>query len=68
MTTRVLYTGIGVWLGIVTVVAVLGFAAGVPMALGISTLVLIVGVVPPAIVFRLFGRRDTQTVAQMLRQ
>ena len=35
---------------------------------GIGVLVLVVGVVPPAVVFRLFGGRETQTVAEMLRQ
>ena len=68
MSTRMLYGAIGVWFALVTVIAVLGLAAGVPMTLGISVLVLVVGVVPPAIVFSLFGRRETQTVAEMLHQ
>jgi hypothetical protein len=68
MSTRMLCSAIGVWLGMVTAIAVLGLAAGVPLALGTNVLVLVVGVVPPAIVFSLFGKRDTQTVAERLRQ
>jgi pilus assembly protein TadC len=68
MSTKMLYSAVGVWFGVVAVTVVFGLAAGVPLTLGTSVLVLVVGVVPPAIVFSLFGRRETQTVAEMLRQ
>jgi len=68
MSKRMLYSAIGVWLALVAVILILSMAAGVPLTLGIGVLVLVVGVVPPAIMFRLFGGRDTQTVAEMLRQ
>jgi hypothetical protein len=68
MSTRMLYSAIGIWFGLVTVIVVFGLAAGVPLTLGTSVLVLIVGVVPPAIVFKLFGRQEAQTVAEILRQ
>jgi pilus assembly protein TadC len=68
MSTKMLYSAIGVWLGLVTVIVVIGLAAGVPLTLATSVLVLVVGVVPPAIVFKLFGRQEAQSVAEMLRQ
>jgi pilus assembly protein TadC len=68
MSTKMLYSAIGVWFGVVAVTVVLGLAEGVPLTLGTSVLVLVAGVVPPAIVFSLFGRRETQTVAELLRQ
>jgi hypothetical protein len=68
MSTKMLYSAIGVWFGIVAVVAVFGLAEGVPLTLGTSVLVLVVGIVPAAIVFTLFGRREPQTVAELLRQ
>jgi len=68
MSKRMLYSAIGVWLALVAVILILSMAAGVRLTLGTGVLVLVVGVVPPAVVFRLFGGRDTQTVAEMLRQ
>jgi len=68
MSKRMLYSAIGVWLALVAVILILSMAAGVPLTLGTGVLVLVVGVVPPAVVFRLFGGRETQTVAEMLRQ
>ena len=68
MSKRMLYSAIGVWFALVTVIVVISLVAGVPLTLGTGVLVLVVGVVPPAIVFRLFGLRETQTVAEMLRQ
>ena len=68
MSKRMLYSTIGVWLALVAVILIVSMAAGVPLTLGTGVLVLVVGVVPPAVVFRLFGGRETQTVAEMLRQ
>ena len=68
MSKRMLYSAIGVWLALVAVIFIVSLAAGVALTLGTGVLVLVVGVVPPAVVFRLFGGRDTQTVAEMLRQ
>jgi hypothetical protein len=68
MSIKILYRAIGGWLAIVAVAVVLGLVAGVPLTLGLGTLVLFAGIVPPVIVFRLFGRPAAQTVAEMLRQ
>jgi hypothetical protein len=68
MSKRMLYGAVGVWFGVVTAIVVLGVVAGVALTLGISVLVLAVGLIPAAIVFMLFGRQEAQTVAEMLRQ
>ena len=52
MLTKTLYSAIGVCFAMVTVIMVLDLVAGVAHTLGIGVLVLFVGVVPPAIVFR----------------
>lgn len=49
-------------------VVALGLAVGVPITLGTAVLVLVVTVVPPSVVFTLFRREETQTVAEMLRK
>ncbi len=68
MSTRILYRVIGMWLVIVAAAAVVGLVVGVTPTLGIGVLALVVAVVPPAVVFTLFRRRDTQTISEMLRQ
>lgn len=68
MSRRTLYSVVGVWFAIVTALVVFGLATGVPVTPGLSVLVLVVGVVPPAVVFRLFATQDTPTVAEMLRR
>lgn len=67
MTTRTTYRVLGAWVALVAAMVALGVAEGVPLTLGLSVLVL-AGVVPPAIVYSLSGRQDTQTVAEMLRK
>ncbi len=68
MSKRILYSSIGAWLAILAVAVLLGASAGIPFTLGNSALLLVVAVVPPAVVFSLFGRQEPQTVAEMLRQ
>jgi len=68
MSKTMLYSSIGVWFALVALFVVLSVATGVHLTLAIGVLVLVVGVVPPAIVYRLFGGSETQSVAEMLRR
>jgi hypothetical protein len=68
MSTKMLYRVITGWFVAMAGVVALGLAAGVPVTLGMGVLVLVVAVVPPSVVFSLFRRENTQTVAEMLRQ
>ena len=67
MSTRMLYSGIGVWFAIVAAVAGLGPLLGAPITVGTGTLMLVVGLVPPAIMLKLCGGAPPQTVAELLR-
>jgi hypothetical protein len=66
MTSRVMYSGVAVWLGIVALVTALGAITGVSLTMGILALALLVGLVPPAIMFKL-SRAAPESVAEMLR-
>ena len=66
MSTRMLYGSSGAWLAFVAVVAGLGTLAGVPIAAGTRTLLLVMGLVPPAIMVKLWGGAPQQTVAELL--
>jgi hypothetical protein len=68
MSTRIFYRVVTGWFVAMAGVVVLGLIAGVPVTLGTSVLILVVAVVPPSVVFRLFCREDTQSVAEMLRR
>ena len=66
MSTRMLYGSIGAWFAIVAAVAGLGPLAGAPITAGTGTLLLVVGLVPPVIMVRLWGGAPRQTVAEPL--
>jgi hypothetical protein len=68
MSTTLLYGTIGVWIGIVAVVAVVGAQTGAHLTVTTSTLLLVLGSVPPAVVLRIFGSAEPQTASQLLRQ
>ncbi len=66
MSTRMLYSSIGVWFAIVAAVAGLGPLSGAPITIGTGVLALVVGLVPPAIMLKLWGGAPPQTVAELL--
>jgi hypothetical protein len=67
MSTRLIYSALGVWFTLVAVIAVLGMAAGVPPTLEIGLLVLVAGVIPPASVLSSSAARELQLVTPVLR-
>jgi len=56
------------WLAMVAVIGAVEMTLGISMSLGMMIVTLVLGGIPPVVVFSLFGRPDTQTVAAMLRQ
>jgi hypothetical protein len=66
MSTQMMYSTIGVWFAIVAAGAGIGVLSGVPVTLSSGALVLFMGLVPPAIVLKLFGGAEAQTIAQIL--
>ena len=68
MSTRMIYTAMGVWLAVVAIVAGIGSLSGIPMTTAMMLLTLVVGLMPAAIFLKLFPRGDEpQTVAQLLK-
>ena len=68
MSTQMIYTTIGVWLAIVASVVVFGLVSGMSVTLGTSVLALVVAFMPPAILLKLVGGDEPQTVAQLLKE
>jgi hypothetical protein len=62
-----IYGMTGVWLTAVVAIAGFGWGSGVSMTIGTATLVLAVGLLPPAIAFKLWGERTPRTIAEILR-
>jgi hypothetical protein len=68
MSKTLLYGAIGVWCGIVGVLAVVGALAGGHLTVATGTLALVLGIVPPAVALRVFGDPDPQRASDLLRQ
>ena len=66
MSRQMIYGMTGVWLTAVVAIAGFGWGSGVSMTIGTATLVLAVGLVPPAILLKLWGGRPPRTVAEIL--
>lgn len=67
MSRQMIYRTTGVWLAVVAAITSLALVSGASMTTGTAALVLAVGLVPPAILLKLWGGSQPQTVAQMLR-
>lgn len=67
MSTQMIYTTIGVWLAIVAAVVGFSLLSGAPVTMGTSALAVVVAVIPPAILLKLFWGPEPQTVAQILK-
>jgi hypothetical protein len=67
MTTRTTYAGIGIWMGVVAGGAIIAALLGAALTLASAALVLIVGVVPPIIMLKVWNSTPAETVAEMLR-
>jgi hypothetical protein len=66
MSTRMIYCCIGAWFGIVAAVTGFGAISGVPITLSTGVFVLAVGLMPPAIMLKLWNDTPAQTVAELL--
>ena len=66
MSTRRLYGGIGVWLAVVGLGMSLAASLGMPVTIGTGVLAVFAGLVPAAIMLKLWGGEPTRTVAELL--
>ena len=67
MSTRTSYAIIGIWIGVIAIAATIGALLGAPMTMAMALLVVIVGLVPPAVMLKLWNSAPTESVAEMLR-
>lgn len=68
MSSRMLYSSIGAWLTVVVAITGLVAWSGVPITSGTSALAVVVGLIPPAIMVKLWGGAAPRTVAELLRE
>jgi hypothetical protein len=69
MSKQMIYTTMAVWVTLVAALVGFGLSSEVlPVTLGTGVLALVIGLMPPAILLKLCGSGEPQTVAQMLRE
>jgi hypothetical protein len=66
MSKRMIYCSVGAWFALVAAITLVGAISGVRITLGTGVLVMAVGLMPPAIMLKLWNDTPTQTVAELL--
>ena len=66
MSTRVIYSSIGVWSAIVAAVTGFGVLSGMSITIGTAVLVLAAALVPATILIKVWGSAPPQTAAELL--
>jgi hypothetical protein len=66
MSRQMIYGTTGIWLAVIAAITSLALVSGASMTSGTAALVLALGLVPPAILLKLWGGRPPRTVAEIL--